>query len=160
MARTTKQLNNTAVEKAKAKDKPYTLTDGNGLFLLIMPSGSKTWQFNYYRPITKKRAKFSLGAYPNLTIAQARAKREEYRSLLAQGIDTQEHKEQEQKAAISKIENSLLFIAERWKAKKAQEVDALTLKKNWRRMDMYLFSFIGDISVRFSPSNSKVISIR
>ncbi|MFC0950086.1 integrase arm-type DNA-binding domain-containing protein [Pasteurella multocida] len=150
MARTTKQLNNTAVEKAKAKDKPYTLTDGNGLFLLIMPSGSKTWQFNYYRLITKKRAKFSLGAYPNLTIAQARAKREEYRSLLAQGIDPQEHKEQEQKAAITKIENSLLFIAERWKTKKAQEVEELTLKKNWRRRDIYLFSFIGDISVRFS----------
>ncbi|HDR1160933.1 TPA: tyrosine-type recombinase/integrase [Pasteurella multocida] len=147
MARTTKQLNNTAVEKAKAKDKPYTLTDGNGLFLLIMPSGSKTWQFNYYRPITKKRAKFSLGAYPNLTIAQARAKREEYRALLAQGIDPQEHKEQEQKAAITKIENSLLFIAERWKAKKAQEVEALTLKKNWRRMEAYLFPVIGNMPV-------------
>ncbi|HDR1003539.1 tyrosine-type recombinase/integrase [Pasteurella multocida] len=147
MARTTKQLNNTAVEKAKAKDKPYTLTDGNGLFLLIMPSGSKTWQFNYYRPITKKRAKFSLGAYPNLTIAQARAKREEYKALLAQGIDPQEHKEQEQKAAISKIENSLLFIAERWKAKKAQEVEALTLKKNWRRMEAYLFPVIGNMPV-------------
>ncbi|HEH9770873.1 TPA: tyrosine-type recombinase/integrase [Pasteurella multocida] len=147
MARTIKQLNNTAVEKAKAKDKPYTLTDGNGLFLLIMPSGSKTWQFNYYRPITKKRAKFSLGTYPNLTIAQARAKREEYRALLAQGIDPQEHKEQEQKVAITKIENSLQFIAERWKAKKAQEVEELTLKKNWRRMETYLFSSMGNMPI-------------
>lgn len=43
MARTTKPLTNTEVDKAKARDKPYTLTDGNGLFLLIMPSGVKTW---------------------------------------------------------------------------------------------------------------------
>ncbi|HDR1022024.1 TPA: tyrosine-type recombinase/integrase [Pasteurella multocida] len=147
MARTTKQLNNTAVEKAKAKDKPYTLTDGNGLFLLIMPSGSKTWQFNYYRPITKKRAKFSLGAYPNLTIAQARAKREEYRALLAQGIDPQVHKQEQELKQQAENTNTLLSIAERWKAKKAQEVEALTLKKNWRRMEAYLFPIIGNMPV-------------
>ncbi len=72
MAITTKQLNNTAVEKAKAKDKPYTLTDGNGLFLLIMPSGSKTWQFNYYRPITKKRTKFRIAKLLILVMPQKR----------------------------------------------------------------------------------------
>ncbi|MBN6068161.1 hypothetical protein HYE54_05135 [Aggregatibacter actinomycetemcomitans] len=41
----------------------------------------------------------------------------------------------------------MLAVAERWKAKKAQEVEELTLKKNWRRMETYLFPFIGDIPV-------------
>lgn len=147
MPKITRPLTNTEVEKAKPQAKEYTLTDGYGLFLLILPSGIKSWRFNYARPITQKRTKISLGIYPAVSLAQARAKREEYRALLAQGIDPQEHKEQEQKAAISKIENSLLFIAERWKAKKAQEVEALTLKKNWRRMEAYLFPIIGNMPV-------------
>ncbi|WP_241009369.1 tyrosine-type recombinase/integrase [Aggregatibacter actinomycetemcomitans] len=82
-----------------------------------------------------------------MSLAQARSIREEYRSLLAQDIDLQEHKKQKQKAAIAHIENSLLTIANRWKFKKAQEVEAKTLEKNWRRMEMYLFPFIGGISI-------------
>ncbi|HDR1253605.1 tyrosine-type recombinase/integrase [Pasteurella multocida] len=147
MPKITRPLTNTEVEKAKPQAKEYTLTDGYGLFLLILPSGIKSWRFNYARPITQKRTKISLGIYPAVSLAQARAKREEYRALLAQGIDPQEHKEQEQKAAITKIENSLLFIAERWKTKKAQEVEELTLKKNWRRMEAYLFPVIGNMPV-------------
>ncbi|MFC1170817.1 tyrosine-type recombinase/integrase [Pasteurella multocida] len=147
MPKITRPLTNTEVEKAKPQAKEYTLTDGYGLFLLILPSGIKSWRFNYARPITQKRTKISLGIYPAVSLAQARAKREEYRALLAQGIDPQEHKEQEQKAAIAQIENSLLFIAERWKTKKAQEVEELTLKKNWRRMEAYLFPVIGNMPV-------------
>lgn len=147
MPKITRPLTNTEVEKAKPQAKEYTLTDGYGLFLLILPSGIKSWRFNYARPITQKRTKISLGIYPAVSLAQARAKREEYRALLAQGIDPQEHKEQEQKAAITKIENSLLFIAERWKTKKAQEVEELTLKKNWQRMEAYLFPVIGNMPV-------------
>ncbi|HJF79275.1 preprotein translocase, partial [Gallibacterium anatis] len=58
MARVTKPLTNTEIDRAKPKGRPYTLTDGNGLFLLISTTGSKTWQFNYYRPVINKRTKF------------------------------------------------------------------------------------------------------
>ena len=90
MPKITKPLTNTEVERSKPKAKEYTLTDGYGLFLLVLPTGVKSWRFNYIRPLTKKRTKVSLGTYPALSLA-----REEYRSLLAQGIDPQEHKEQE-----------------------------------------------------------------
>ena len=132
MPKITKPLTNTEVERSKPKDKEYTLTDGYGLFLLVLPTGVKSWRFNYIRPLTKKRTKVSLGTYPALSLAQARSIREEYRSLLAQGIDPQEHKEQEQKTAIEHIENSL---------------EAETLKKDWRRMEIYLFPFIGDMPI-------------
>ena len=147
MPKITKPLTNTEVERSKPKAKEYTLTDGYGLFLLVLPTGVKSWRFNYIRPLTKKRTKVSLGTYPALSLAQARSIREEYRSLLAQGIDPQEHKEQEQKAAIEHIENSLLSVANRWKAKKVQKVEAETLKKDWRRMEIYLFPFIGDMPI-------------
>ncbi len=97
MPRFSKPLNKKVIDNAKPQNKPYSLTDGNGLFLLITPTGSKTWQFNYYHPSTKKRTKFSLGSYPIVTIAEARSYRDEYRSLLIKGIDPQEYlKEQEQ----------------------------------------------------------------
>ncbi|HDR1933776.1 TPA: tyrosine-type recombinase/integrase [Pasteurella multocida] len=147
MPKITKPLTNKEVEKAKPKAKEYTLTDGYGLFLLVLPSGVKSWRFNYQRPVTKSRTKISLGTYPAVSLIQARAKREEYNALIAQGIDPQEHKQQKQKEAIAQIENSLQFIAERWKAKKAQEVEELTLKKNWRRMETYLFSSMGNMPI-------------
>ena len=102
MPKITKPLTNTEVERSKPKAKEYTLTDGYGLFLLVLPTGVKSWRFNYIRPLTKKRTKVSLGTYPALSLAQARSIREEYRSLLAQGIDPQEHKAQEQIAALLK----------------------------------------------------------
>ena len=47
MPRVTKPLTNTEVDKAKTKDKEYNLSDGNGLFLRIKPTGAKAWIFNY-----------------------------------------------------------------------------------------------------------------
>ena len=63
MARGTTALNNTQIEKAKPKEKEYTLSDGKGLYLLIKPNGAKLWRFNYYKPFTnpKKRALLGLG---------------------------------------------------------------------------------------------------
>ena len=87
MARVTKPLTNTEVDKAKPKEKDYSLTDGYGLFLLVLATGVKSWKFNYYRPISNKRTKISIGTYPEITLAQARTIRDEYRALLAKGID-------------------------------------------------------------------------
>ena len=78
MPRVTKPLTNTEVDKAKTKDKEYNLSDGNGLFLRIKPTGAKAWIFNYYHPVTNKRTSFTIGTYPAITLAQARQKREEY----------------------------------------------------------------------------------
>jgi len=59
------------IDNAKAKDKRYDLTDGGGLVLEVMPSGSKTWRFKY--DLNGKREKVTVGAYPAFTIKQARA---------------------------------------------------------------------------------------
>lgn len=78
MARTVKPLTNTEVEKAKAKDKEYSLSDGNGLYLFIRTNGVKVWRFQYCKPFTKKRTNISLGIYPELSLADAIRIREEY----------------------------------------------------------------------------------
>ncbi|KGQ56275.1 hypothetical protein IO44_03355 [Gallibacterium anatis str. Avicor] len=139
MPRITKPLTNTEIDKAKIKNKEYNLTDGNGLILRVKPTGAKAWLFNYYHPTTKKRTSFTIGTYPAITLAKARAKREEFRALLAQGIDPQEKAKEEEKAINDQIENSFLSVAEKWKEKKALEIEPLTLKKNWRRLETYVF---------------------
>ena len=92
MAKITKPLTNTEVKQAKPRDKEYNLSDGWGLMLRVKPTGSKFWLFNYYRPYTKKRTNFSFGIYPDISLAEARKKRDEARSLLAKDIDPKKHK--------------------------------------------------------------------
>lgn len=105
MARITKPLTNTEVSKAKPKDKEYNLVDGEGLKLRVKPNGSKLWLFNYYHPHTKKRNNIGFGAYPTTTLAAARSKRKEARTLLDQGIDPKAHKDQQERE--KQLANSL-----------------------------------------------------
>ena len=71
------------IDNAKPKDKRYDLTDGGGLVLEVMPSGSKTWRFKYH--LDGKREKVTIGAYPAFTIKQARDRHEELRALVERG---------------------------------------------------------------------------
>ncbi|OOF62133.1 preprotein translocase [Rodentibacter pneumotropicus] len=147
MARAVLPLNNTKIEKSKPKETEYNLSDGEGLHLRIKPSGSKIWLFNYVSPITKKRTNLRIGKYPEISLADARLKRSEYRTLLAQGIDPQALKKQQKQAEEKKFENQFYSIAEKWKEKKATEIEPLTLKKNWRRLETYVFPTLGNIPV-------------
>lgn len=87
MARKTKPLTDTEIKAAKPKDADYQLYDGDGLTLLIKSSGSKLWQFRYHRPLTKLRTKQSFGAYPAVSLSDARKLRAESRALLAKDIE-------------------------------------------------------------------------
>ncbi|HAV9650995.1 TPA: integrase arm-type DNA-binding domain-containing protein, partial [Escherichia coli] len=106
MARTTRPLTNTEVLRAKAIDKDLTLHDGDGLFLLVKTSGKKLWRFRYLRPATKQRTMMGLGAFPSLSLADARSLRADYLALLANKIDPQiqaEAAEEEQQIALESI---------------------------------------------------------
>lgn len=81
MARQTKKLTDTEIKNTKPADKEINLFDGDGLLLRIAPSskgGKKNWYLRYPVPVTKKRTKMSLGTYPHLSLAKARALRDEY----------------------------------------------------------------------------------
>ncbi|QDX30345.1 integrase arm-type DNA-binding domain-containing protein [Dickeya poaceiphila] len=95
MAIQAKPLTNTEVKAAKATDKELSLHDGGGLLLFVKPSGTKTWRFRYYKTTTKKRAMMAFGAYPAVSLADARRMRDETRQLLANGIDPLINRENE-----------------------------------------------------------------
>ena len=83
-------LTDIKVRTAKATDKQYKLTDGNGMHLLVHPNGSRYWRLQYR--YGGKQKMLALGVYPDVSLADARARRDESRKLLANGIDPGEKK--------------------------------------------------------------------
>src|SRR5215204_358568 len=74
-----------SIQKAQPKEKPYKLSDGGGLHLLIEPSGSRLWRFRYQ--FERKEKMLSLGVFPLVSLAEARARRDNARKLVAAGTD-------------------------------------------------------------------------
>ncbi len=147
MAKTTRPLTNTEVKQAKAKEKEYNLSDGQGLALRVKPNGTKQWLFNYQRPITKKRVNISFGVFPDLSMAQARELRKEARSLLAQGIDPQEHKKATVKQEEQNRRNTFRFVAEKWMEVKQTEVGPKTKHTIWSSLENHIFPVLGDVPI-------------
>lgn len=149
MARITKPLTNTEIERAKPKEKEYTLSDGQGLYLLIKPGGSRLWRFNYYQPFSnpRKRVLLSVGKYPNISLSQARKTRDEYLTLLAQDIDPQQYRKQHSDEEQERLTNTFRNVAGKWREKKAPEVLPKTMEKNWARLENHLFPKLGEMPI-------------
>lgn len=148
MARTTRPLTNTEVSRAKATDKDLTLHDGTGLFLMVKTNGKKLWRFRYQRPTTKQRTMLGLGAFPALSLAEARTLRAEYLSLLARGIDPQTQAEQAAEQQQIEIESIFSNVAANWFAMKRSSVTPDYAKDIWRSLEKDIFPTIGEISVQ------------
>lgn len=148
MARTTRPLTNTEVSRAKATDKDLTLHDGAGLFLMVKMNGKKLWRFRYQRPTTKQRTMLGLGAFPALSLAEARTLRAEYLSLLARGIDPQTQAEQAAEQQQIEIESIFSNVAANWFAMKRSSVTPDYAKDIWRSLEKDIFPTIGEISVQ------------
>lgn len=78
-------LTDVACKKAQPDAKPYKMADGNGMYLEVMPNGSRYWRLKYRFGGKEKR--LALGVYPEITLADAREKRADARKLLASGVD-------------------------------------------------------------------------
>ncbi|MFT3777738.1 MAG: Arm DNA-binding domain-containing protein [Ottowia sp.] len=86
-------LTDIAVRQARPKDKNYTLSDGRGLGLCVTPSGGKNWYFRY--SWLGKQQRMALGRYPEISLKEARVRREESRACVAQGIHPLKRRRQE-----------------------------------------------------------------
>jgi len=145
MAKTIKALTDTQVKQAKIQDKSYKLADGGGMYLYITKLGAKSWRMNYVRPITKKHATMTLGLYPDVTLAQARQRRSEIRALLAQGIDPQQQKIDDEREQELLSNNTFAAVAEDYMSRK-RNVSPATITNNNRQLKR-LNKHIGDIPI-------------
>ena len=105
-------LTDTAIKKAKPGDKPVKLSDGKGLYLLVNPVGSKLWRWKY-RFLAKEKV-MSLGAYPDVSLAQARDGMGEVRKLLASGTDPMAKRATDKITKQASAENSFQSVALLW----------------------------------------------
>lgn len=110
------KLNARQVDTAKPKDKPYKLADGGGLYLLVNPNGARYWRLKYR--VAGKEKLLALGVYPDVTLADARAKRDEAKRGIAGGIDPNEAKREEKIAREANVRNTFQEIACEWHSSK------------------------------------------
>lgn len=112
-------LTDTAIRKAKPKEKPYKVSDSQGLYLLVNPRGSKLWRVKYRMNGVER--KLALGSYPEITLAEARSARDAARRQLAHSIDPNFVKRQERIEAGIRASNSFSSVAQELIEKKARE---------------------------------------
>jgi hypothetical protein len=105
-------LTDTEIRKAKPKEKPYKLSDANGLFLLVTETGSKLWRLAYR--FDGKQKTLSIGAYPTITLSEARTKADEAKKALVNGIDPSTAKKALKASRRGELANSFEVIAREW----------------------------------------------
>ena len=78
-------LTDTSIRNAKPREKTYPLRDGEGMYLEVMPNGTRFWRMAYRQPNGNKN-RLTFRKYPEVPLAEARNKRLAVRKLLALGI--------------------------------------------------------------------------
>lgn len=129
------------VQQAKPKEKPYKLSDGQNLFLYVHPNGGKYWRYRYNWQGKEKAVAF--GIYPDVSLSEARERRDEARKLKARGVDPGEFKQEQKRKAI--LENRITFeyIAREWHEWKASKKSPYYAKQILQRLEKDVFPKIG-----------------
>lgn len=142
MAKIIKPLTASQIERAKPKIKEYNLFDGEGLFVVVRPSGTKTWMLRLKDEFGKVH-KLKLGTFPEMTLALAREKRVEYRRSIAEGKELDEILGKGEYSP--KAVNSLELIARAWLEQYAMRkpLEEQTKHKRIRKLENHLFPKLG-----------------
>ncbi len=131
------------VANSKPMPRPYKLADGRGLFLLVHPSGSKYWRMKYRRPDTCKENTLALGVYPDVSLHQARERREKARKLLAESIDPAEHRKAEKAAKDAAAANSFEIVAREFIERHLSDKAASHRKTVRGRLERDVYPYLG-----------------
>jgi integrase len=128
------------IQKAKSKNKSITLFDGDGLFILITPTGGKLWRFKYR--YDGKQKLLALGKYPEISLLEARHKRDDARRLLANNIDPGAVRKAQKQAKVEETE-TVEIISREWHAKfKSKWTEGHAIKL-MRCLERDVFPWIG-----------------
>ena len=138
-------LTDTKIKTTKAdSEKVQKFSDGNGLFLIVSKTGDKNWRFDYSRPYTKKRNSLSFGSYPTVTLAEARIRRDEARTLLSQNIDPHSEKARIENEILNANKNIFSELSKEWMSK--QDFAESTIKGQQSLLEV-INQYIGQIPV-------------
>lgn len=138
-------LTDVTIRNAKPGVKPRKLGDGNGLTLLVHPNGSKYWQQRY--TLHGKEKTLQLGIYPDMGLADARARASEARKLVADGIDPVQEKRRQFETLAAESQSTFRVVAEEWLAVKSKLSDSYR-DKIVSTFTANIYPRIGDLPVK------------
>ena len=139
-------LTNTAIQNAKPSEKSYKIYDTDGLFMQVTPAGGKWWRFKYR--FEGKEKLLSLGTYPEVSLKQARDKRDDARKLIANDqIDPSDNRQKIKAEKKLSSANSFELVAREWWATHMRNKAESHKDKVIRRFELYLFPWIGDAPI-------------
>lgn len=136
-------LSTTAIRNAKPTDKAYKLYDESGLFMQVTPSGGKWWRFKYR--FDGKEKLLSLGTFPDVSLSDAREKRDSARKLLAKEppLDPSAIRKASKTSRKLSAENSFEVLAREWIEAFFKTKSESHKQRTLRRLEVYIFPFIG-----------------
>ena len=138
-------LTDTAVRNAKPGAKAIKLFDGGGLYLEVAPAGGKWWRLKYR--LGGKEKRISLGVYPDVSLKDARERRDAARKLIANGIDPSQARKEE-KAEIAADAMTFEKVTREWFAKFKENWTPGHADRTLRRFEMDVFPWIGARPIR------------
>lgn len=134
-----------AIKHLKPKAALYRVADGGGLCLEISPSGSKLWRWRY--TFNNKGQMLALGKFPEVTLEQARRKRDEARALLKAGKHPKREKDAEKLRRTVAGEHTFERVARNWMELKGKNLNAKYHKQSMARMEQHIFPMIGALPI-------------
>lgn len=140
------QLNELQIRAAQPRDKEYLLSDGEGLYRRVRPTG-KAWVYRYKE--ARKEVKLSLGGYPAMPLALARQKAREQAQKRAEGLDPREiRREQDERIRVARL-NTFELMARAWhaQAKKDRQWSDSYAEKVMRHLELHIFPWLGALTM-------------
>ena len=129
------------INGTRPSDKALRLFDGGGLYLEVVPSGSKYWRLKYRYAGREKR--LALGVYPETGLKLARQRRDDARRLLSTGVDPGAARLAQKNSRKTAAANTFEPLAREWFATRQSSWVALHAAKNWHRIEKNLLPWIG-----------------
>lgn len=136
------KLTDTTCKNTKPTDKPRKLSDGAGLYLEVMPTGSKYWRLKYR--FAGKEKRLAIGVYPEISLKEARERRDQARKLIQNGTDPSQLKKDLKHQQIIDTENTFKKIAIEWHENQKPTWNTRHAITVLRRLEMNIFNYIGD----------------
>lgn len=158
MPKLAKPLTEIQPRTAKGKEKPYKLSDGGGLYLLVNPEGAKYWRMGYRFGGVEKLLAF--GKYPQTSLAEAREKRLAARKLLDLGIDPSQDKKDKTRLKNDAVANTFEKVGREWHTAKLTSWRESTAQDTMRRLEMDVFPVIGGKPIAAITHQDMVVLLR
>jgi integrase len=149
-------LTDASIRTAKPADKPRKMADSGGLYLIVTPSGGKWWRYKYR--FGGKEKLLAFGTYPEVSLKEARERRDEARKLLSNGADPGAVKQAQKVEAWERTANMFEAVAGRWFEVWRTGVAENTAEDQWTRLKTHVFPCLGDVSVS-DISAPKVLAV-